>query len=1090
MNRLLLNTHGSKAVRYLSYPVIFGMILSLVVFVQILAATEVTTASVAGATIRGVVTNSQHEPLVGMQIAAMNYITDGVGGGYVASAFWGQSNELGQYQITGLPAGNYRIEFRDITSPPRYVHRFYMNAATLERATDVAIVENAVLDHIDMQLPAVSRLHGRITDSSGQPITDATARLYVHDPSGWSKGNDLLVDAQGYYTWTGLYPYTYRIGFETSYLSTPRYQQQFYNNVENFDAATDLVLGLEQTISNVDGKLLPLPHQIAGWVRNEQGEPLANVRVWLWRQDTDAEQKWVQMGETWTNPTGGYTFTDLTPGAYRLGFVDLNPPQRYASEYYNDVDELAAATTLTLTAGHSFTEINAVLGEKSHITGRVRNPQGQPLDDIGVNAYRFTTESQPTGSWLQVESVRTNENGNYDISHLEQGLYRLEFLESPSRYLYLDEFYDNVYTVDEAKTIPVPRSSTVANINGVLTTGGTISGRVTNGAGQVVQDVIVSAWQQRVNSAGDLVWEEVGRGGSSDTNGRYLITRLKPGAYRVFFDDFNWRRYAPEYYDNAPQIDIAQDVIVHADQETPNIDAQLAKSAGIQGQVTEGTGKPAAGVTIGAYRFVSDTTGGFWQPILYTESDAAGSYRLGGLLPGPYRVGFAVTDFTLTGSYVTEYYNNAPTLAAAQTITIAAGQIRTGVDAKLDRRPSLAGLVTGPTSAPLSNITAALFYSATSPVGEKYVINAGMTATDEQGNYRFDDIFVGAYTVCFSDSNTPPLWRGACYKNERTLTHATWVTATANAKITGINAHLISAETNTAPIVNDDTLTVFRGSSTAMLSSGASSLLTNDHDNEGDPFGASIATQPAHGTLSLDYEGHFLYTHSGDDTKRDYFTYRATDDLGASATATVTVTIKPANSIEFTKTVWIAGLPTPCGITHTLRVPVSTTVAYCYTVHNSGIITLTHHILADDQLGTILAGQAYTLTPGATHTVIVTQTIAVTATNVATWTAATPRLADVEPVTATAIATVTLSTSTDDQDQDGIPDVIELVGDMDHDNLPNFLDPDADGDTILDQVEVGNNPLLPKDSNQDGVPDYLDPLMPFGKRFYLPLVTR
>lgn len=89
-----------------------------------------------------------------------------------------------------------------------------------------------------------------------------------------------------------------------------------------------------------------------------------------------------------------------------------------------------------------------------------------------------------------------------------------------------------------------------------------------------------------------------------------------------------------------------------------------------------------------------------------------------------------------------------------------------------------------------------------------------------------------------------------------------------------------------------------------------------------------------------------------------------------------------------------------------------------------------------------------------------------------------------------ASATVTLSTPTDDQDQDGIPDVLELVGDLDRDNLPNFLDLDADGDTIPDQVEVGSNPLTPKDSNTDGIPDYLDPFVPLGKRLYLPLIAR
>src|SRR5690606_33441239 len=74
--------------------------------------------------------------------------------------------------------------------------------------------------------------------------------------------------------------------------------------------------------------------------------------------------------------------------------------------------------------------------------------------------------------------------------------------------------------------------------------------------------------------------------------------------------------------------------------------------------------------------------------------------------------------------------------------------------------------------------------------------------------------------------------------------------------------------------------------------------------------------------------------------------------------------------------------------------------------------------------------------------------------------------------------------SAPDQDQDGdtIPDNIEGAGDVDGDNVPNFLDEDSDGDGIPDAVEVGSDPHNPADRNGDGIPDYLSPL----ERTYLP----
>lgn len=62
-----------------------------------------------------------------------------------------------------------------------------------------------------------------------------------------------------------------------------------------------------------------------------------------------------------------------------------------------------------------------------------------------------------------------------------------------------------------------------------------------------------------------------------------------------------------------------------------------------------------------------------------------------------------------------------------------------------------------------------------------------------------------------------------------------------------------------------------------------------------------------------------------------------------------------------------------------------------------------------------------------------------------------------------------------DADKDTVPDHLEPNGnDLDQDNLPNYLDPDDDGDGINTLDEVGSNPLRPLDTNENGVPDYLE----------------
>jgi hypothetical protein len=84
------------------------------------------------------------------------------------------------------------------------------------------------------------------------------------------------------------------------------------------------------------------------------------------------------------------------------------------------------------------------------------------------------------------------------------------------------------------------------------------------------------------------------------------------------------------------------------------------------------------------------------------------------------------------------------------------------------------------------------------------------------------------------------------------------------------------------------------------------------------------------------------------------------------------------------------------------------------------------------------------------------------------------------------VAAVRISNPGEDQDEDTIPDNVEGAGDIDQDNVPNFLDTDSDGDGLLDIDEVGRDPAQPADSNGDGIPDFLTYLA----RIFMPRVGR
>jgi hypothetical protein len=149
--------------------------------------------------------------------------------------------------------------------------------------------------------------------------------------------------------------------------------------------------------------------------------------------------------------------------------------------------------------------------------------------------------------------------------------------------------------------------------------------------------------------------------------------------------------------------------------------------------------------------------------------------------------------------------------------------------------------------------------------------------------------------------------------------------------------------------------------------------------------GASVSTVQA--GLTIDEEINTTTTNTA--TWTAYNTGGA-DQTTAIDSATVTVEQSTTPSIRVTKTVGTT--PGVCAGTDAITVVSGTTVYYCYTVTNTGDVTLNYHDLVDDQLGPIFTGLNYALAPGASVSTVqagltIDEEINTTTTNTATWTA-------------------------------------------------------------------------------------------------------
>jgi hypothetical protein len=102
--------------------------------------------------------------------------------------------------------------------------------------------------------------------------------------------------------------------------------------------------------------------------------------------------------------------------------------------------------------------------------------------------------------------------------------------------------------------------------------------------------------------------------------------------------------------------------------------------------------------------------------------------------------------------------------------------------------------------------------------------------------------------------------------------------------VLGSNKH--SGVTNTAPVATNDTYTANYG--LCRISTSFQGPLLNDKDPNGDPFYASIVTAPAHGRVTMNYNGTFDYAANGSFPGTDSFTYKISDGFHES-TATITL---------------------------------------------------------------------------------------------------------------------------------------------------------------------------------------------------------
>lgn len=111
-----------------------------------------------------------------------------------------------------------------------------------------------------------------------------------------------------------------------------------------------------------------------------------------------------------------------------------------------------------------------------------------------------------------------------------------------------------------------------------------------------------------------------------------------------------------------------------------------------------------------------------------------------------------------------------------------------------------------------------------------------------------------------------------------------------------LSANEIDQISNVAPIAVAEQIVIKeKGGTSTVLVGEATTVLANDTDVNNDALTAILVSNVTNGTLTLNSNGTFSYTHNGSETTSDSFTYKANDGIVDGNTVTVNIIITPFN---------------------------------------------------------------------------------------------------------------------------------------------------------------------------------------------------
>ncbi|TFW29789.1 SdrD B-like domain-containing protein [Duganella callida] len=707
----------------------------------------------------------------------------------------------GHYQFSNLKPGTYSVQFDKTTLPAGYLFTSQGQGGDAAKDSDanvdtgatgqVTLTSGGSTQHLDAGIVIQQASVGdRVwEDSNGNGVQDAGEQgmdgvtVSLKDSSGKVVASTTTHDG-GQYGFT-VDPGTYSVSVSApkGYVAVTAGQGGNGAADSDVDAggnSANITLTPGQVKTDVDaGFYRPVSLGDKVWFDSNRdgvqdaGEAgVAGVKVVL----LDASGNPTGATAT-TDANGNYSFTNLKPGTYSVQFDKATLPADY---YFTTSGQGSSANAdgksgqLTLNSGDSNMDLDAGIVIKQATVGdRVwEDSNGNGVQDAGEQGMDGVTVSLKDGSGKVVGTTTTHDGGQYSFT-VDPGTYSVS-VSAPKGYV----------------AVAAGQGANTA-LDSDVDAGGN-SAAMNLAAGQVKTDV--DAGFYRPVSLGDKVWFDSNRNGvqdsgeagvagvkvvlldasgnptgataTTDANGNYSFTNLKPGVYSVQFDKAT---LPADYYfttsghgSSANADGKSGAVTLNSGDSNMDLDAGIVvNQASVGNRVWEdsnGNGVQDAGEqgVDGATVSLKDAAG---NVIATTVTHDGGQYGFT-VDPGTYTVSVAAPAgyvFTGAGKGGNGALDSDVNASGDVSVKLSAGQNNQDIDAGVYRPASLSQVVwfdadrdgrldNGETGA--AGVRVTLLDADGKPVG-------AAATTDADGHYQFSNLAPGKYSVQFDKSSLP-----------------------------------------------------------------------------------------------------------------------------------------------------------------------------------------------------------------------------------------------------------------------------------------------------------------------------------------------